>query len=505
MRTACIIALAAVAPRAVRAWSFAFTSKPTQCGRLTVTVDGGSPPYHIVMVPSGPLPNGQQEIRTIVDQQFDSSPYTLPPLNFPGNSNFTTIVGDSNGVGTGGTSVITDVASSNNDSCLSTTQTTPLFYLILPNNPTLTQCGSMDITFSDSAQGQVSLMAVIPGGESFSIPVPNGQRSTTWSPIRVPAGTGLMFVAGDQRGRGTGGSSYLMVVQGGSDDCLKDGQEVYSATPSPYAGGQYATGSGGGTVTGPWQNGPSGTTPPSGSNTSASHKRRTGIIAGVVCGVLAILVLCAAIYLWRRRRARKERQYGGTKEVDLLRSERPVVNFDTVGAEPIPYYSSNNAPSATANSRPTTGGAAANGHRPSTSISTTNAGDRQSTASHDPLVPPSAWNNHAQHHSPYHRSSTPSGTGYQNDGTDMTSTGASSDYQTNSPTHLSAPAAGTFAGATRQDVKNPEGPGSGGLRPVNVIQHQDAGGVPPTNEPEEVVELPPSYNEVRRIEGGPSP
>jgi hypothetical protein len=102
-------------------------------------------------------------------------------------------------------------------------------------------------------------MGIIPGGKSFSIDVPNGATSTTWSPIRVPAGTGVMLVAGDDRGRGTGGSSFIMIVQGGSDGCLnEDGQTVYSSTNSPYAGGQYATGSGGGTVTGPWNNGSGG-------------------------------------------------------------------------------------------------------------------------------------------------------------------------------------------------------------------------------------------------------
>lgn len=98
-------------------------------------------------------------------------------------------------------------------------------------------------------------MGLIPGGRSFSIDVPNGASSVNWSPIRVPAGTGVMLVAGDNRGRGTGGSSWVMMVQDGSGDCLNDGQEVYSSTNSPYAGGQYATGSGGGTVTGPWNNG----------------------------------------------------------------------------------------------------------------------------------------------------------------------------------------------------------------------------------------------------------
>lgn len=108
----------------------------------------------------------------------------------------------------------------------------------------------MRFTF-DNPQGQVNLWALIPGGESFAIDVPAGSNSVTWSPIRIPAGTGVMLVAGDSRGRGTGGSTGIYIVGGGSSDCLS-GAEVYSSTPAPYAGGQYATGSGGGTVVGPW-------------------------------------------------------------------------------------------------------------------------------------------------------------------------------------------------------------------------------------------------------------
>jgi hypothetical protein len=257
----------------IDAFSFSFSNKPTQCSNLTVTVNGGTPPYRLLMVPSGPLPG--IEIRTIIDQQFNSSSFTLPPLAFPGESNFTAVMSDATGmsprnsktpseadpvaqtgIGTGGTSVITDVAVSGDSSCLATTETSPLFYLELPDNAALTQCGSLQVTFSDTAQGQVTLIGIIPGGQSFSIPVANNARSVTWSPIRVPAGTGVMLVAGDDRGLGTGGSAFIMIVKNGSSGCLRAGDPVYSSTPAPYAGGQYATGSGGGTVTGPWQTGP---------------------------------------------------------------------------------------------------------------------------------------------------------------------------------------------------------------------------------------------------------
>lgn len=53
-------------------------------------------------------------------------------------------------------------------------------------------------------------------------------------------------------------------------------------------------------------------------------------------------------------------------------------------------------------------------------------------------------------------------------------------------------------------------PAPGTLRPVNIVQHEDAGslatGGPTVTQTDEVVELPPSYQDVRRnsgIQSGP--
>jgi len=50
--------------------------------------------------------------------------------------------------------------------------------------------------------------------------------------------------------------------------------------------------------------------------------------------------------------------------------------------------------------------------------------------------------------------------------------------------------------------KSVEGPGR--LRPLNIVEHEDAGGVldvPVHPGEEEVIELPPSYNAVRQAAG----
>lgn len=206
---------------------------------------------------------------------------------------------------------------------------------------------------------------------------------------------------------------------------------------------------------------------------------------GVVCGVVALLVLLLiGFILYRRRRARNP-QYVGTKEVKDRSVHVAGAGPDNQHLEPTPFYAPDNNSNSNANST----------HRPSTSIGSGYNVDRHSMT---PLVPPSSWNPNAV----YNRSTTPSGrSGYE--GTEYTSNGHSwSDH-----TPVSVPASSTAAvgsGMGRQEMtKHVEGPSR--LRPLNVIQHADGGTVPitetgPQAAENDVVELPPSYNDVRKAD-----
>ena len=90
-------------------------------------------------------------------------------------------------------------------------------------------------------------MGVIPGGESFQIPVPaqlttvpNQGIGFNWTPS-VRGGTTLIIVAGDDRGPGTGGSVLNTVSFGPNPigGCLSDSSP--SSTPGNPAGGSYPT------------------------------------------------------------------------------------------------------------------------------------------------------------------------------------------------------------------------------------------------------------------------
>jgi hypothetical protein len=94
-------------------------------------------------------------------------------------------------------------------------------------------------------------VGVIPGGQSFQIPVPS-QLTTVdsegtgfnWTPS-VRGGTTLIIAGGDNRGMGTGGSVLNTVSAGTNLDnsCLSGNSP--SSTPGSPAGGSYPTNSAG--------------------------------------------------------------------------------------------------------------------------------------------------------------------------------------------------------------------------------------------------------------------
>ena len=81
----------------VSAFSFTFSSDPTQCSSLTVNVKGGTAPYRLNLIPSGPLPRGGPEVRTIVDEAFSDTTFKLDALKFPADSQFIAMVSDATG------------------------------------------------------------------------------------------------------------------------------------------------------------------------------------------------------------------------------------------------------------------------------------------------------------------------------------------------------------------------------------------------------------------------
>ena len=82
---------------AVSAFSFTFSSNPTQCSSLTVNVNGGTAPYRLNLILAGPLPGGGPETRRIVDVAFSDKTFKLDALKFPAYSQFIAMVSDATG------------------------------------------------------------------------------------------------------------------------------------------------------------------------------------------------------------------------------------------------------------------------------------------------------------------------------------------------------------------------------------------------------------------------
>ena len=82
-------------PSLAAAYSFKFTSIPTQCQELSLAIDGqGSPPYQILIIPVGPSTAPDNvEVRRVIDQTFPNNGTTVSfPLRFPANSQFVAVV-----------------------------------------------------------------------------------------------------------------------------------------------------------------------------------------------------------------------------------------------------------------------------------------------------------------------------------------------------------------------------------------------------------------------------
>ncbi|KAI0760160.1 hypothetical protein C8Q74DRAFT_205963 [Fomes fomentarius] len=291
----------------VAAYSFNIANTPRQCQNLTVDITGeGKPPYSLLLIPFGPtpLPNAI-EARRITNVPFNNgttSSVTFQ-LKFPENSQFVAVVSDESGFGSGGTSTAATVLSGQDGCFDSTNQVQPPWFFHTEPDKFLTTCSESRIWWNDGdPQGTPQFQGVIPGGQSFEIPV--GSITTqsglgvgfTWTPS-VRIGTTLLLIAGDQRGLGSAGSNSYTLQQGNSQSCLNETSP--SSTPGSPAGGSYPTST-------------DGSTPDGG----GSHTNVGAIVGGVIGGIVgAIAIGLVILFATRRKRFHKHQK---ERPVDLL-------------------------------------------------------------------------------------------------------------------------------------------------------------------------------------------
>ncbi|KAJ3575874.1 hypothetical protein NP233_g810 [Leucocoprinus birnbaumii] len=297
-----------------------------------------------------------------------------------------------------------------------------------------------------------NFLGVIPGGQSFAIPegqitqVPSQGTGFTWN-TNVRGGTTLMLLGGDNRGNGTGGSALSLVSSGINNDSGCLGQNSPSSTAGNPAGMPTGSPGGGG--------GGGGSGSSGGSNTGA-------IVGGVVGGVALVICLALALFFFRRR----SRRHTGVKErpVDLLHGDdeddeedhRHNPNGQQQVQQQLDYYTP----------------------EPFMVPDPTLTSDAATTAATD-----------MQSHSGWGASSSGrplSGTSFTRSDTPDLHGAAGAGY-------------GWAAGSTTTSTSRKGGPIR--MRPVNIVQHEDAGPPPQMQDKEEeaeTIELPPAYTAVQR-------
>lgn len=355
---------------------------------------------------------------------FDNDTSVSFKLPYPANSQLVAVVSDATGFGSGGTSVGAQVTSSGDASCFDASKSVSPIWTFSLNTTGLAQCTTSRISWNagSAPQGTPNFYGVIPGGESFQIPVGNiddesnaGQGTGfSWKPNLV-VGTTVIIVAGDNRGNGTGGSDLSTVSGNINNDasCLNNNSP--SSTPGSPAGGSYPTNSNG-----------------AGTGGNGGSSNNTGaIIGGVIGGVVFVLaVLLTLLFFWRRKRLHE--QHREKPAVDLLVADE--------GDEPPARPSRNELPEY---------------YQPEPFVAP------------DPTAP-----------------------------SESSESDRRQSYLSSSTDPLSSSGAPTSSTKARYQPRQ--------MRPVNIIQHDDAGpsyGLKEEQEPE-TIELPPAYTNIR---GGATP
>ncbi|CAA7259384.1 unnamed protein product [Cyclocybe aegerita] len=453
-----------------KAYTWAFERTAQQCQNLTISVSGsdGRPPYRVLILPFGPSPlEGNVEVRRILDVPFPGEEREVSfQLRYPESSQFVAVVSDASGFGSGGTSVAAQVTASSDSSCFDpTVMVSPQFVFSIEPANQIVQCVDTRIWWDPAnVQGTPNFLGVIPGGQSFAVPqgqittVPSQGTGFTWKPS-LRGGTTLILVGGDSRGNGTGGSTLNVVSSGIQNDgsCLSNSSP--SSTPGSPAGGSYPTGTDGG------------------SSSGSGGSSNVGAIVGGVIGGLA-LIIAGICLLWFLRRRQSEQKRVKERPVDLLNAD------DDVGDE-----------------APRNGAARTNElpqyYQPEpflvpdptlpSSTEGTSAGD--DLESRRPLSGGTTMSFYTRTGTPDPSISGVSGSGY---GYGLGAAGGAG--------------GGGGGGGSSQGEGRRKGP-LRQMRPVNIIQHDDAGpSLPDTGGKEDeepvTIELPPAYTAVGRTPQG---
>ncbi|KAG2149104.1 uncharacterized protein EDB93DRAFT_1328199 [Suillus bovinus] len=198
---------------------------PTQCGPLNISWTGGQAPFEILIAPSlQPYQNVSVPASAFSNGQGS---YSIPQLSLSTGTTFLLTMSDATGFGSGGTTNILTVGNSVGNNVCSTPILSPPYTFELSPLPPI-QCSQFTVLAESSAVLPITIVQLIPGGQSVVFNSNSGESFT--SVVNVAAGTNLMYLVFDSLGRQGGVSGFEQVVGTGNFSCLS------ANSPSTTAG-----------------------------------------------------------------------------------------------------------------------------------------------------------------------------------------------------------------------------------------------------------------------------
>ncbi|EJD04007.1 uncharacterized protein FOMMEDRAFT_155130 [Fomitiporia mediterranea MF3/22] len=274
-------------------FNFSFTP-PSSCDNLDIVWSGGTRPFSLLITPGFYVP---QNI-SIPDSAFDPSSGNgsfSVQLKLPPGRKFLLTMSDSTGFEAGGTSDILTVGSSISGTNCPLVDATPDFFFDL--NSALQQCRTSTFSGYDNATQPVTILGLIPSGQSFELLPPQGPSTFDWI-VDVSTGTTVTFILTDALGR-QGGSSDFRTVGISADSACISASSPHSTAQTPSALSSTLSSAS-----------PSGT---QARQTVDTHSGpNIGIIVGAIVGGLAVVFLALLLsFCCLRRRKQVTDDFAG--------------------------------------------------------------------------------------------------------------------------------------------------------------------------------------------------
>ncbi|KAF9519835.1 hypothetical protein BS47DRAFT_1000035 [Hydnum rufescens UP504] len=222
-----LLVILVAAARFSSAVPFGFSyNPPKQCGNFTVTWNGGSPPFELLITPRLGLP----QIFSLPNGTFDSRSNEgsfSTTLNISSQTIFLMTLSDSAGFGSGGTTAQLTVGSGDS-SCTTDNRSADFSFQY---NATVQQCKDFFLYNYGNAVQPLTVYGLIPQGSSFVLHPPDGSSSYAWD-AAIAAGTNVMFTMVDSKQRLGGTTDIIPVGYSTDTSCLNSTSPTSTGHPA---------------------------------------------------------------------------------------------------------------------------------------------------------------------------------------------------------------------------------------------------------------------------------